>query len=549
MNEPEYSCAAHAPRRRLGSLLLALSLGTFASVAVGQQPAAKVAKLANRATGPAPLAVLFDATAADSGVPQPADHGAWHCEWDYGDATSGVWSTTGRRRNGGIGWLGAHVYEQPGDYTATLTTIDADGVVATFAQTITVTSAEVSTIYVSAAGSDANPGTRAEPLQSWNKGLSALFASTGPRRLLLRRGDTFQAPEHSLLSARIGPFWIGAYGEGDRPRVTATNDYGLCFAREVSGVCVTDVEFQLQAAKPVAWAEGWNCGPNTTFVRCRFAGFGNGLVVERSDVAVVDCEIANSAYGIVAFVDVDRVGQRLAVLGCRLDGATQHLLRYTMSRVLVGENVFGTVTGIGHAIKQQGRSAANPQVFSCVVGNRFDTACAWVHTIGPQDDNSAEHSLDTLVEGNLYRPTGGVGTVLCVFAERVTIRNNIIDVADGAECVSVRQRGKGPVPSRVTVENNTWLRRAGAPLQTMYRCQSADATRVRGNILWCAGGVVAPAGAVELAGNVMVDPRLGADYVPGAGSPAIDVGGTRVRTDATRMRRQGAVDAGAMEVR
>ncbi|HUW84794.1 MAG TPA: PKD domain-containing protein, partial [Phycisphaerae bacterium] len=84
---------------------------------------------ASRTSGIAPLAVFFDAVDPASGVLQPTDgdYASLGYAWDFGDPDAGTWSTNGNSRNTAMGYVAAHVYEQPGTYTATLTVTDTQG--------------------------------------------------------------------------------------------------------------------------------------------------------------------------------------------------------------------------------------------------------------------------------------------------------------------------------------------------------------------------------------------------------------------------------------
>ena len=95
---------------------------------------------ASRVTGVAPLSVFFDAVdtipegtaspfAWASGVVQPTDREGTRYDWDFGDPAAGTWRTTGLGRNSATGYTAAHVYENPGTYTATLSVMDTAGTV------------------------------------------------------------------------------------------------------------------------------------------------------------------------------------------------------------------------------------------------------------------------------------------------------------------------------------------------------------------------------------------------------------------------------------
>src|SRR5687767_12200509 len=97
-------------------------------------PGAAAMTAASRVSGAAPLSVFFDAVDAaappwKSGVIQPDDGDTSSSEyaWDFGDPKSGTWSNSGRSRNVAFGPVAAHVYQNPGLYTAALTVTDRGG--------------------------------------------------------------------------------------------------------------------------------------------------------------------------------------------------------------------------------------------------------------------------------------------------------------------------------------------------------------------------------------------------------------------------------------
>jgi hypothetical protein len=518
---------------------------------------------ASRTSGVAPLSVVFDAIGSATGVAQPAgtipDYGSFTYEWSYGDPGSGNWNHTGRSRNSSLGWIGAHVFEQPGTYRVGLKVTNHQGTEFNYHQDITVTNPETvfasSTYYVAANGNDANPGTLSQPFRTFDRGMAATFGSNGPARLLLRRGDSFTTPTEFYMGTKTGPYLIAAFGSGARPSVVTTANGGALFAKAVTDLRVADIAFTMNAPSPLNYAFGVMCGPQTTLVRCSLSGYGNTLPIERHDNVIVDCDILNSmSYGVYANVPDDNMAVHMAILGCRLDGSGMHLLRFSMSRALVGENLFQS-TGVT-AVKQNGRTMPSPQRHTCVVGNIFETTVGWVHVIGPQNQTSDEHSVDSLIEGNLYRPSSASGTaaVLLVFGERITVRNNVFDLAGDSYAFGVRQQGIGPHPTRVVFEHNTLYRRTGSPLHTMT-IDSADSTIVRNNIFFCAtGSVNQPTGTLTASANLTANPMLAdpsnRDYSLLGGSPAIDTAvGTSTRTDYRRSSRAHGVaaDAGAVE--
>lgn len=123
-------------------------------------------------------------------------------EWDFGDV--------GSRFNRLPGFNVAHVYEQPGTYTVTLTVTAPNGLVSTQQRTVTVTAAMSQTLYVAADGNDASAGTSSDaPLRTLARAVA--IAGEGSN-ILLRRGDTFL--QSSQVEIRRSGITIGSYGSG-----------------------------------------------------------------------------------------------------------------------------------------------------------------------------------------------------------------------------------------------------------------------------------------------------------------------------------------------
>lgn len=202
---------------------LSLVAMTVASTSLAA-PSARVT--ATRTSGPAPLAVLFDATAttdSNSSVDPFRDLGY---RFHFGDSGSGNWATTGLSRNEQIGGpLAAHVFEQPGTYTVQLMVKDASGGTSTASVTITVQSADsvysgTRTVCLSRNTDFSGCPSGAQQLAN----VSSWPSFQSNHRYLLRRGQDFTslgglrfgAGESGLADAQLG-----AFGSGEKPRVAA----------------------------------------------------------------------------------------------------------------------------------------------------------------------------------------------------------------------------------------------------------------------------------------------------------------------------------------
>lgn len=173
--------------------------------------------IASRQSGASPLAVFFDATGVTStNTVYPFNECYFY--WDFGDGSSGVWSTNGKSKNIATGGVAAHVYENEGNYTTRLTVIDPNGNTNYRDIPITVTSSDVQwagtkTICFSNTNdfTDAPAGSLRIYTSSW-----AVVASyvAPDRRLLFRRGETWDMGYIRLTISHTGPGMIGVFGPG-----------------------------------------------------------------------------------------------------------------------------------------------------------------------------------------------------------------------------------------------------------------------------------------------------------------------------------------------
>ncbi len=213
---------------------------------------------ASRTSGTAPLFVFFDGT-ADAGVshsdPDVEEFRDLLCEWNFGDTTAGTWSNTGASRNLATGCIGAHVYESPGTYTATLRISDEAGTQRTVTQSINVLSPDITwsganTVCFENGGGFAGCPSGATRISTndYDAAISnqcGIGGRNAQKRCLFRRGDEFNVG--SSVQLWNGPILIGAFGSGPRPivRSTSNSDFALhVFGRHSPAQGAADIRFQ-----------------------------------------------------------------------------------------------------------------------------------------------------------------------------------------------------------------------------------------------------------------------------------------------------------------
>lgn len=533
---------------------------TLSLTGVGSEPMTAAVST----TGVAPLTVVFDATTSGNGVVRPSgtlpDFASFTYEWSFGDPASGTWPHNGKSKNTGTGWIGAHVYEVPGAYRATLRVTTDQGVVTEYHQDITVTDPNTvfaaRTFYVAATGSDSNPGSESQPFQTLARGVSAAFATSQPTRVLFRRGDTFTTGTSQSSGQGAAAVLIGAYGTGAKPVLRMGGTYGGINLVRWDDARLVDLHLvATSASSMVQYARGISMGTRTTLLRCTIEGFPSAL--DGSDVnnaTAAECELLNSAeYGIYAYGPSLELGNHLAFLGNRLDQANFHLTRCYLNRSIFQANLYqrGGLT----AMALVGRTQAAPSQLNCIVDNTYTTETFDVVAMGPANNTFQEYARDYLFEGNRFTSRNESGNCIHIRGFRTTIRNNVFDVT-GRQAVDVSpwQNSAIPAPSDIRIEHNTVYRGTGSPLRFLT-ANSTNPTIARNNLLHCAqGSVQAASGTVSLTQNLTANPLFtdapAGDFTLRSGSPAIDTAvPTTVRTDFARQRRLGSAtsDVGAFE--
>ena len=470
---------------------------------------------AHRTSGVAPLAVFFDAvdttpsgTASPfrwtSGVYQPADYEGTLYAWDFGDPSSGSWTLTGNSRNTATGYTAAHVYENPGTYSATLTLTDTSGTVRKYVQTITVSRFNGTTYYVAANGSDSNNGlTPSTPFLTVAKGMSMIGTN---RAILFRRGDTFTVNRSWAISAP-GPGIIGAYGTGNRPILNCP-DLGDVNIFSPSGAGTDWRVMDLEMRGPNLASDTGPVGPpvteqavNSTFLRLRLPswkvsiGWGDWTPIyatPHDGMFVVECELP-SAGNYAAYVG----GRHLAIMGnVATDSGTTHLLRvWQAHKAVISNNHALRPGGQRHALKLHGPELndGRPETRWVTITDNYFAGSAtsqWTVSMGSQSDASNENDPVSHVIFERNKFTSSPSTVVDIETEarNIIIRNNIFDdtLAPSSTSILFTQRNAYvPHPDDIRIYNNTVFRGSTATDTSCFLETNSTATnlRVRNNFM------------------------------------------------------------------
>jgi hypothetical protein len=427
-------------------------------------PGARSMTTASRTTGVAPLAVFFDAVdtaspAWSSGVIQPpdSDYASYHYTWDFDDSGSGTFATNGKNKNEATGYVAAHVFENSGTYTVTLTIMDDSGASQTYTQLVTVSAFSGTTYYFDAtSGNDANPGTEAQPKKTWSHAISLATANT---RLLFKRGETFTDTVARTISVD-GPGALATYGTGANPiiQMTVSSRTSLSIAFGTEDWRIIDLDFV--GAGGGAQVDGTaieNAGSRILALRCSSANYWTGLGAGNARIVPLDGNFYQECDATAEQTVFYGCGQHLAFLGNTFhDSTITHILRIPQGvKTVVSNNILRNAGPTRHLIKLHSPGAAEgrPSTRYVIISDNELDGVGWNTTVGPQDSLSDERVTEVVLERNIVKR----GTME-IFAGAITIRNNFFlptTNVGGWHAVGIGKRGIEPAPNNVRVLNNS----------------------------------------------------------------------------------------------
>jgi len=452
------------------------------------------------------LSVFFDASATtDSNVTSTPFHDLQYV-WDFGDpAGSPVSGTTwayGARpgvnsRNAASGPEAAHVYENVGTFTATLTVYDGTNVVSKTSTPIVVTDPNTvfsgtNTICVSSAGVWTGCPTGAVHYTSSNY-VTALngYVGTG-KRILFNRGEAFTSTTQYMLQAN-GPGIIGAYGTGAKPSFQASLSSGnkqiqmnAPTSTRIGDWRIMDIDFNgLNSGSGVGIGNEGNGLDNVLVLRVDmhnlargFEGSPYGMTNLPYGMAIVDGNnVGCTTCGGTADWRIYMVGYHLAIMGNYLDNydtGGSHVIRseFMQSSVISNNTIAGAGDGgIAHEIKLHSwgwtitNAATNPSGTGAytekviIDSNKIVQGInAWGVAIAPQNSSYDERIRNIIVQNNWFTSGGSVSVELYISTVgTTTVRNNIFDLSGSPYpfAVNVTKRGPEPAPNDTRIYNNT----------------------------------------------------------------------------------------------
>lgn len=467
----------------------------------------------SRTSGVAPLMVFFDATGTtDPGVTsRPFRELEYH--WNFGDADL-RWNRGSRagasRKNTATGPVTAHVYENPGTYTATLTVFDGRY---TLTRKVSVTVTDPAVVFAGARtvcfsngqlGYEGCPaGAERVKTADFSAAING-YRGSG-KRLLFRRGETFSSFKPAIIGVD-GPGIVGAYGPLTDPRPVLWNtangntlqfsgyktpkvrdwrvmdlsllgsglnqSYGIALVGGMDQLTFLRLSIRRQRVAVMADSnilDHWNKQASTAGHR-----IWDQLALVDSDVSEVNHAVFAGDKGYGTYLS----GDRLFFAGNLMDNTgtavpdVSHVARFTyLAKAVISNNTLMNPGPTEHVIKIHAPAWGAPTTEHDGLGGGYTRWVViadnkivgannpWLLAVGPQNGSRDERVLEVISERNWFVAGPGMQVAQMFWASAVTVRNNIVDASLGSQWqtgLAVGRRGIEPRPERISVYHETY---------------------------------------------------------------------------------------------
>ena len=434
---------------------------------------------ATRVSGTAPLAVQFDATGTTSTTSGVDTFRQVTYSFNFGDDRGLTWAISGQPKNTQVGGpLAAHVFDNPGTYTVTLTATDSSGNASS--KTVTITVADPASVYSGTKTVCVSPSSNFSGCPSGSATQTSLPSGTAwnGKRVLLHRGETFG--DISIQDGNSG-VQVAPYGTGNKPAVGTVNvgNWRPSTANFASDVTVMDMNVKNSMQQSL--------GQRVLFYRndVQVTAGSGGIMMSmgeedfwyRGDASRVVAQSAfynareifiveNNALGantVDALVGFWGSGARSAVMGNSFGKYQQHSARISgLYKGVVAHNEMRGISsdGIRVALKLHsmglnayadgsindtsgtGGWATNQVVIANNVFGSTSDNNAWTVAVAPQNDVYAEGIENVILENNRFVRGSKTSTDLVIGGRKITYRKNT--TASGAALIVGDDKGALP---------------------------------------------------------------------------------------------------------
>jgi hypothetical protein len=448
-----------------------------------------------RTSGVAPLSVFVDCTGSTDADTTAPFHDL-HFEHSFGDTNAGNWTAGGvtRKRNFATGAIAGHVYETAGTYK--ITTVVTDGAnTARTTNTITVTAADTvfsgtNTVCFSndATFTGCPAGATQVTTSNFTTAISGYQATH--KRMLFRRGNTFDIPTTTAILNTAGPGILGAFGTGAQPIVTGTNNgmmlrlSGLTTAT-IEDWRIMDIDFNGLNGGGTEAIEAEGGIDKVTIINNTFRDVFNGIIFSRS---VIDADIA-AGYPLHELWDqifivnntIDTIStntngwrvligaQRSAIMGNTLgdtvnaSGSGSHVIRATNVHKFIISNNLIARSQINLAIKLHGPAW-------CENNSPPGTCTVYDNVTPPANYNYSNNTHPIGVEA----PLSGYTEYVLISDNKMIGAGSVYLMVSGPQNQTMEERVRD-----VIIERNWFV--GGTAVQSAVNIHSFDTT-VRNNI-------------------------------------------------------------------
>jgi hypothetical protein len=430
---------------------------------------------ATRLTGPAPLAVQFDASATTSPLSGVVPFHHITDSFNFGDNRGTTWANSGVSKNiqqGGP--IASHVFDLPGTYTVSVRALGTNGAYSDATATVTVQ--DPATVY---AGTNTVCVSTSSTFTGCPSGAAQQTSIPSPltgKRVLLRRGETFASVN---LRNTDNNFQIGAFGTGNKPTIGGLNA-GMVggVAQWVSDFTVMDLNigsgtvnidatttrfllYRNDVKTPGTTASMVNIGTAATY----YQSYGSGSVPSQMPWPREVFLVENDIQGVVSSASRPNVVvmgffYKSALLGNTIDKATEHSLRiWAAGKTQISHNTIGgnhyapTLPGIRGAVKIHSggtqaftpliAGSAKPATSQVVMSNNIIGSSTYpgsfLSGMGPQnaDPSTVEGLEDCIAENNVYVRGPYTSSELQVRGKRMSSRGNTVQGGGAARVANI----------------------------------------------------------------------------------------------------------------
>lgn len=496
------------------SLLVSIQLASAQTSETAAYSATQIVANASRTSGVAPLAVFFDATGTTNPSVTSRPFHDLEYRWNFGDTSAPMWTRGSRpnvsSKNAATGPLAAHVYENPGTYTATLTVFDGTNSVA---RQISITVQDPNTVFSGPKTVCFSTGARGFagcPSGAQQVGTSDFataintYKGTG-KRLLFRRGETFSSAGTASIAVD-GPGIVGSFGAATDPQPVLQSTANVTEIKLSSSRTPNIRDWRLMdlnllgSGGSQSYGVGMDGGINqVTLLRLTTQKQRIGIITDSNvldwynrtastsghriwdQFSLVDSTVtaanhsmivANKGYG--TYISADRAFYAGNYVDNGGTAATDvaHVARFpylgksvisnnTLMRPGPGEHVIKLHAPTWGAAAAANRGLGGGYTRWLVISDNKIVGASnpWMIAIGPQNSTNDERVKDVISERNWLIAGSGMQVAEIIFASDVTSRSNIFDMSAGASWqtgIHVGRRGVEPAPSNIRVYNDTF---------------------------------------------------------------------------------------------